>query len=381
MSEEEKINPSEQNAAQELYSQMKEAEKNKNFDLAVELCERIVNEFDHFAAKMMVLAQLYCEAGYYEKAIQFVTDWENELRAKNETATFNLVMPQQMYWKVHALKQLGRTQDALAAAETAVIVSQNVLSIVKENTGGNGNYAMQEFPLALVLAEVGEIYYEQKNYEKAGDYFIKSADVRPTFKTLYYLGCLLLNGLGGTRKNVEIAENYFIQCSSGTIEELQEDATSNDIEIIGKACFMLGEIYSTENGFKDKEKAYQQYQKAKALGYDISDEEIQQKIENIQNSTSSNKSNAKKAGGCYVATCVYGSYDCPEVWTLRRFRDSVLSKNLFGKMFIWIYYAVSPTAVRWFGDFVWFHKLFKSPLDKLVSHLQNKGIENTPYQD
>lgn len=25
--------------------------------------------------------------------------------------------------------------------------------------------------------------------------------------------------------------------------------------------------------------------------------------------------------GCYVATCVYGSYDCPEVWTLRRFRD------------------------------------------------------------
>lgn len=23
------------------------------------------------------------------------------------------------------------------------------------------------------------------------------------------------------------------------------------------------------------------------------------------------------SGGCYVATCVYGSYDCPEVWTLR----------------------------------------------------------------
>ena len=26
-------------------------------------------------------------------------------------------------------------------------------------------------------------------------------------------------------------------------------------------------------------------------------------------------------GACYVATAVYGSYDCPEVWTLRRFRD------------------------------------------------------------
>ena len=27
------------------------------------------------------------------------------------------------------------------------------------------------------------------------------------------------------------------------------------------------------------------------------------------------------SGGCYVATAVYGSYDCPEVWVLRRYRD------------------------------------------------------------
>ncbi len=34
--------------------------------------------------------------------------------------------------------------------------------------------------------------------------------------------------------------------------------------------------------------------------------------------------NSGKKNGCYIATCVYGSYDCPEVWTLRRFRDDVL---------------------------------------------------------
>lgn len=28
-----------------------------------------------------------------------------------------------------------------------------------------------------------------------------------------------------------------------------------------------------------------------------------------------------KSKACYIATSVYGSYDCPEVWTLRRFRD------------------------------------------------------------
>ncbi len=31
--------------------------------------------------------------------------------------------------------------------------------------------------------------------------------------------------------------------------------------------------------------------------------------------------------GCYIATAVYGSYDCPEVWVLRRYRDYKLSKT------------------------------------------------------
>ena len=34
---------------------------------------------------------------------------------------------------------------------------------------------------------------------------------------------------------------------------------------------------------------------------------------------------AGNSGGCYVATAVYGSYDCPEVWTLRRYRDYTLA--------------------------------------------------------
>lgn len=88
-----------------------------------------------------------------------------------------------------------------------------------------------------------------------------------------------------------------------------------------------------------------------------------------------------KSGGCYVATCVYGSYDCPPVWTLRRFRDEMLANSFFGRLFIKIYYAVSPTAVNLFGEQEWFHKLFKSSLDKLVKKLQDKGIENTPYND
>ena len=87
------------------------------------------------------------------------------------------------------------------------------------------------------------------------------------------------------------------------------------------------------------------------------------------------------SGGCYVATSVYGSYDCPEVWTLRRFRDDVLAQTWYGRLFIRLYYAVSPTAVRWFGDCQWFQNFFRDRLDKMVSGLQADGFESTPYED
>lgn len=88
-----------------------------------------------------------------------------------------------------------------------------------------------------------------------------------------------------------------------------------------------------------------------------------------------------RRGGCYVATCVYGSYDCPEVWTLRRFRDEKLASTWYGRLFIKIYYALSPIAVKLFGGFKWFHSMFKPMLDKLVSKLSSQGVECTPYED
>ena len=85
--------------------------------------------------------------------------------------------------------------------------------------------------------------------------------------------------------------------------------------------------------------------------------------------------------GCYVATCVYGSYDCPQVWTLRRFRDYSLAKSRFGRAFIRLYYAVSPTIVKWFGNKNWFKKMWQGVLDNMVHKLNAQGMEDTPYQD
>lgn len=87
------------------------------------------------------------------------------------------------------------------------------------------------------------------------------------------------------------------------------------------------------------------------------------------------------SGGCYVATCVYGSYDCPEVWTLRRYRDFCLSKTWYGRAFIRLYYAVSPTVVKIFGCTKLFKNFWKKHLDKMVEKLQSTGYASTPYKD
>lgn len=94
-----------------------------------------------------------------------------------------------------------------------------------------------------------------------------------------------------------------------------------------------------------------------------------------------NKLPGFKEFGCYVATAVYGSYDCPQVWTLRRYRDDRLASTWHGRAFIRTYYAISPTLVKWFGHTQWFRKMWKGKLDRMVANLNAEGVENTPYQD
>ena len=127
----------------------------------------------------------------------------------------------------------------------------------------------------------------------------------------------------------------------------------------------VGRIY--ENGAggvqQDKGKAKYWYAKAAAQG----DESAQKNLKKLNR------------GGCYVATCIYGSCDCPEVWALRMYRDTKLSKSWFGRLFIQAYYAISPKIVELYGHRKWFNRLFKPILNKLVSKLQNNSVDRSPH--
>lgn len=45
------------------------------------------------------------------------------------------------------------------------------------------------------------------------------------------------------------------------------------------------------------------------------------------------------------------------------------------------YYAISPTIVKWVGETNWFKTFWKARLDKMVSKLNNDGVEDTAYTD
>lgn len=131
--------------------------------------------------------------------------------------------------------------------------------------------------------------------------------------------------------------------------------------------------------------------------YGVNEEYIKKKIDETMASlpiprvhhfdSAPNKADSEKPAaksndsGCYVATCVYGSYDCPQVWTLRRYRDHTLAKAWYGRAFIRIYYKISPALVNRFGNADSFKRVWKHQLDRLVTKLNNKGVEDTRYID
>jgi|GEM_PF-7100138 len=79
----------------------------------------------------------------------------------------------------------------------------------------------------------------------------------------------------------------------------------------------------------------------------------------------------KAMSGCYIATAIYGSYYCSEVIILRKYRDNILEKTILGRLFISIYYALSPIVVRCFGKCKIFPVIFRPILEMILDKLKN----------
>lgn len=76
--------------------------------------------------------------------------------------------------------------------------------------------------------------------------------------------------------------------------------------------------------------------------------------------------------GCYIATACYRDLYCEEVVFFRWYRDNVLNHHFFGRLFIKIYYCVSPIFYKYLFNNQSISGKIKMILDRLYKHLTIK---------
>ncbi|MBU8922298.1 MAG: hypothetical protein KOO63_10825 [Bacteroidales bacterium] len=101
------------------------------------------------------------------------------------------------------------------------------------------------------------------------------------------------------------------------------------------------------------------------------------KCPNCGTSNPINRSLAKRKSGCFIASVVYNSEASPSVLTLKSFRDDYLLVNWFGKLFVNIYYKISPPLSSWLTT----RNIFKACirrviLDPMVKYINARYYEN-----
>lgn len=354
-----------------LKERILECENMCNYEDEASYIEILAYDFDCLDEFCGALTEAYNGAGLYNKTIEIVLPrMTDELYSKlfylNPSPIYNLGV---------AYHRLQQNELAMQVISLAI---QSVEDYINTNPAA-ADLSDKKLLLALSYAEKGMILNEQKKYGEAFELYDKSYNICKNIIAIYFIAHMFYMAKGVDR-DIDTSISMLTE-----IADLEINKKHYNAIYVFMANQELALIYATESGYRNKNKALYRLNRAKEFGLETVDNQIERiegLIENIEDDPVKTDSDMpSKKSGCYVATCVYGSYDCPPVWTLRRFRDDILSKSVLGRSFIKFYYSVSPTIVRIFGKTLWFHKMWKPLLDKMVKKLSDRGIEDTPYKD
>lgn len=405
------------NTARKLRAIADKADNNRDFKKVIACYEIIANDIgldsDNDTAKIMLLHR-YCECGYSKskEALNLALICLKSVDDYNNNHNTDIIMPD---IQMSAIEILAANDYSQYRNQIIEIAEKNFY-IMLNNYNQNHNFPNAALTLDLACRILMKAYIHDNRYDDAIDLlYVQMPDELFNIVHKVY-GCILqaylLDPKGcNTEKDADdmienlkecdlpeafwalgvmSAEGYHIPKSTNTakdyfakankaVEKYKGTIGYTDFEFSVLSDIPQDEIIKQSQAGTYNSKFYIAKTKRDTASTTSSLSPHNSNTSNSNSSSSNSSSNS--SGGCYVATCVYGSYDCPPVWTLRRFRDNTLAQNPFGRLFIKFYYSVSPLAVKLFGNQKWFHKLFKKPLDNLVSELNNSGVENTPYDD
>lgn len=178
----------------------------------------------------------------------------------------------------------------------------------------------------------------------------------------------------------------YLEKGRGALRKAAALAESNgDTEMLIDSLAILADSYAHCLN-QNLEEAEKLARRAISLGDKSSEmeallQDISESKEVFQPYQGSNHPSTASGGKCYIATAVYGSYDCPQVWVLRRYRDESLLPTWYGRLFVKVYYAVSPKLIRLFGTYKWFNNFWRGYMDNMVNRLRREGICDSKYYD
>jgi hypothetical protein len=88
--------------------------------------------------------------------------------------------------------------------------------------------------------------------------------------------------------------------------------------------------------------------------------------------SSSGSSSGGGGGACFIATAAFGSYRAPEVVLLQKFRDQFLLTNAPGRLFVAVYYRLSPAIADFISQYDALRRAARLALKPLVFSIQHR---------
>ncbi|HET6489254.1 MAG TPA: fibronectin type III domain-containing protein [Syntrophales bacterium] len=92
----------------------------------------------------------------------------------------------------------------------------------------------------------------------------------------------------------------------------------------------------------------------------------------VPGAATADSSSSGGGGACFIATAAFGNYRAPEVILLRQFRDRFLLTNAPGRLFVDVYYRLSPSLADFISQYDSLRSATRLALKPLIFTIQHR---------